>query len=472
MRLRETRERKIYESTTCKNIKPGCTVGSSGHNCHYQNQKPSQALGFFVSSLPRILPWLGSTLEASLFALAFFLFHSTLKAFRIASAASAFAWILLLLIVVVCAQAAEVSRVETDTFTLKFAGKAVLDEQGKPVQPPTWEACMALRAAKEAEQSTRTVSSSTFECVRSAKAVVKWGKAPPTPICTTPRPADGFREQACPSGTTGIWTQSHGYTQQPYPACTWTANPWSPDAPPAGMCAPVTTPSTTLRINSGGPAVSDYVADTHYIGGATSSNCQRPGTGIFLTRRYAADSFEYRIPVANGAYTVKLLTRECWNAATGLRIQRASIEGTAVAQYDTYTTANGGVISQERTVTVTDGVINVVVTAVTGDAILNGIDVLPASGPVDPPPTGTASLKWGAPTKNTDGTPLTNLAKYRIQYGRSADELSEAIDVSNPGVTAFVVDGLAAGTWYFGVRAVSEAGAESALSNVVSKVVQ
>jgi hypothetical protein len=33
---------------------------------------------------------------------------------------------------------------------------------------------------------------------------------------------------------------------------------------------------------------------------------------------------------------------------------------------------------------------------------------------------GRATLSWTAPTENTDGTTLANLAGYRIRYGTSA----------------------------------------------------
>ena len=86
--------------------------------------------------------------------------------------------------------------------------------------------------------------------------------------------------------------------------------------------------------------------------------------------------------------------------------------------------------------------------------------------------TGSASLSWTPPTRNTDGSSLTNLAGYRITYGTSASALSKTITVSNPGMTSYVVDGLAAGTWYFAIKAYTSSGSESATSSVASKSVQ
>jgi hypothetical protein len=84
---------------------------------------------------------------------------------------------------------------------------------------------------------------------------------------------------------------------------------------------------------------------------------------------------------------------------------------------------------------------------------------------------GTATVSWTAPTQNTDGTPLADLAGYRIVYGRSAGNLDQSATVSNPGLTSFTIDGLSIGTWYFGVVAVNAAGAESGVSNVATKII-
>ncbi len=87
------------------------------------------------------------------------------------------------------------------------------------------------------------------------------------------------------------------------------------------------------------------------------------------------------------------------------------------------------------------------------------------------PATGSATLSWVAPTQNTDGTSLGNLAGYRIVYGTSSSALNQTITISNPSVTSYVVEQLASGTWYFAVKAYTSAGAESSQSNVASKTI-
>lgn len=81
---------------------------------------------------------------------------------------------------------------------------------------------------------------------------------------------------------------------------------------------------------------------------------------------------------------------------------------------------------------------------------------------------GSVTLSWTPPTQNTDGTPLTDLAGYRILYGTAPAAFSQTISV--PGnVSAYVVDNLAPATWHFAVRAYNTAGIESANSSIASK---
>jgi putative Ig domain-containing protein len=85
--------------------------------------------------------------------------------------------------------------------------------------------------------------------------------------------------------------------------------------------------------------------------------------------------------------------------------------------------------------------------------------------------TGSVTLNWEAPTQNTDNSPLTNLAGYRITYGRSQTSLDQSINVTNAGLTTYVVPNLATGTWYFAMYAYTSTGAESDASNIATKSV-
>jgi len=84
---------------------------------------------------------------------------------------------------------------------------------------------------------------------------------------------------------------------------------------------------------------------------------------------------------------------------------------------------------------------------------------------------GVATLDWMPPTSNSDGSVLTNLAGYTVYYGTSPNDLSKTIKVSNPGLTAYTVEGLTSGKWYFAVTAHSADGVESNRTVTVSTTI-
>jgi hypothetical protein len=93
------------------------------------------------------------------------------------------------------------------------------------------------------------------------------------------------------------------------------------------------------------------------------------------------------------------------------------------------------------------------------------------STPTSASTPGAATLSWQAPTTDTNGQPLTNLSGYIIYYGASQTDLSQSITLTTVGMQTYVVDNLTAGTWYFAIKAVASSGAESGLSDVVSKTI-
>src|ERR1017187_3149568 len=83
----------------------------------------------------------------------------------------------------------------------------------------------------------------------------------------------------------------------------------------------------------------------------------------------------------------------------------------------------------------------------------------------------SVTLSWTAPTENTNGTPLTNLAGYWIFYGTSADAMTKSVQIANPGLVTYVLSNLSPGTWYFSMSAYSTADVHSANSAVASYVI-
>ena len=87
-----------------------------------------------------------------------------------------------------------------------------------------------------------------------------------------------------------------------------------------------------------------------------------------------------------------------------------------------------------------------------------------------PAAAGTATLTWQQPTINEDGTPLTDLAGYKIYYGTSSGVYTNTIDVGN--VLTYQIQSLADGvTYYFNVTAYNTGLLESAYATEVSKTI-
>ncbi|MBI5755919.1 MAG: fibronectin type III domain-containing protein [Nitrospirae bacterium] len=83
---------------------------------------------------------------------------------------------------------------------------------------------------------------------------------------------------------------------------------------------------------------------------------------------------------------------------------------------------------------------------------------------------GQAVLTWDPPTTNTDGTPLTDLAGYKIYYGMSSGGYGTSIDTGN--VTTYTISGLTEKvTYYFAATTYNTYGNESNNSNEVYKTI-
>jgi len=84
--------------------------------------------------------------------------------------------------------------------------------------------------------------------------------------------------------------------------------------------------------------------------------------------------------------------------------------------------------------------------------------------------TGSVSLSWLPPTQNEDGTPLTDLAGFRIYYGTAPGTYTNSTELNNPGLSSWVVENLIPGTYYFVTTAFNQQNFESAFSNEAVKI--
>ena len=136
------------------------------------------------------------------------------------------------------------------------------------------------------------------------------------------------------------------------------------------------------------------------------------------------------------------------------------------ASFDTTT----GRLSGSPKITDTGTTLNILITATDGTAkaSLAAFSITVTATPVTP---GTATVSWVAPTQNVNGTALTDLAGYNVYYGTNSASLNQKAAVSNAGATAYIVNGLTTGTWYFAVTSYTSSGVESARSPLSSKTI-
>lgn len=90
-------------------------------------------------------------------------------------------------------------------------------------------------------------------------------------------------------------------------------------------------------------------------------------------------------------------------------------------------------------------------------------------------PSNSACLSWLAPTLNTDGSPVTDLAGFRLYYGTATRDYSQQIDIYAPEATEYELTLTVpneAATYFFALTAFDASGNESDFSNEVSKEIR
>ena len=82
---------------------------------------------------------------------------------------------------------------------------------------------------------------------------------------------------------------------------------------------------------------------------------------------------------------------------------------------------------------------------------------------------GVAKLEWEKPLTKFDGSPLDDLAGYRIAYGHDASDLDASVYLDDPEQRTYEFATLGSGVWYFEVIAVSADGLEGPPSPSATK---
>jgi len=89
---------------------------------------------------------------------------------------------------------------------------------------------------------------------------------------------------------------------------------------------------------------------------------------------------------------------------------------------------------------------------------------------VDQVGTISTTLSWTPPTQNEDGSPLMDLAGYKIYWGTIRGQYTHSATIDNPGISSYMVENLTPGTYEFVGTSFNQAGVESAYSNPTVKV--
>jgi hypothetical protein len=216
----------------------------------------------------------------------------------------------------------------------------------------------------------------------------------------------------------------------------------------------------------GGNAISDvtttgtfktYTNDPRSIG--NNSGIKVAGTGASFTFTVAATTTERTLQYYIGG----------WNSTGRVTV--------TLAGASTYTTTITSGTTFSRVVTLrfradSATTLRVVYAQTGGGGSINmqaaALSAIAAATPALTAPAST-TLSWQPPALNLDGTPLTDLAGFRVYWGTTQGTYPYSARVAT---STHTVSGLGVGTWYFVVTALNSDGIESAFSNVWSKVVR
>jgi chitodextrinase len=248
--------------------------------------------------------------------------------------------------------------------------------------------------------------------------------------------------------------------------------------------ASVVAPSSTVRINAGGPAYTDgsgnvWAADTGFnTGSTTTSTATVSGTTnptLYKTERYdapAVPELTYTFSVPNGSYLVRLFFAETYTATmgAGLRVFDVNVQNQlAFGSVDIFSQAGGGnkALVLQKAVTVTTGQIQIGFIHKTENPKINSIEIVPDTG--NPPDTQAPTAPTGLGTSNITSTSATlNWTASTDNVGVTGYKVSRnGALVGTVTTTTYPDSGLTASTAYaYAVTAVDAAGNNSPAATV------
>jgi hypothetical protein len=190
-----------------------------------------------------------------------------------------------------------------------------------------------------------------------------------------------------------------------------------------------------VSINTGGPAVSPFVADADFSGGTTVTNwtgaidtsaVTNPAPqAVYQTERYGTMTYTMPGLTSGTNYTVRLHFCENYWSAAGQRKFNVSINGISVlSNFDIFATVGAqhrANIQQFTAAANSNGQIIVSFTNVTDHAVVNGIEVATSD---------TAQYNFESGTQNwtVGGAPLTGVTSSTAQAFKGTHSLAVAIN--------------------------------------------
>ena len=194
-----------------------------------------------------------------------------------------------------------------------------------------------------------------------------------------------------------------------------------------------------------------------------TTNCEAGKPNRNVTAHAGQDQVidEFSVVILNGCASVGKITGYTWVQNSGEPVviyNDSECEATFIApdvELDTILSFKLTVAGQKKNIKDFDFV----------DITVKAFELPPL------PTVGEALLTWLAPTENTDGSALTDLAGFNIYYSTDQNNLNNIVYVTEND-TAVVIKNLdVEELYYFGISAINTLGVESELSNVVSKII-
>ncbi len=266
---------------------------------------------------------------------------------------------------------------------------------------------------------------------------------------------------------------------------------------PAGSSAPstqamVTTgpPITNIAINSGGPAVSPFLADEDFTGGSTINHANtidlsgvtNPAPmAVYQTARIG--NYSYSIPgfAPGSSQKVRLHFAETFFTTAGSRTFNVTINGTQVlTNFDIFAAAgaaNKAVIKEFTLNADSSGMYTITTTSVVNSALISGIETTSGAACTAPTaPSGLTATATSTSQINLSWTASTSSCALTYTVFRSTTSgftpSSSNQIASGVSATSFSDTGLTCNTAYFYLVEATNSGGTSAASNQASATTQ